>query len=105
MSDFWRPSNWEELVDKIFEDCLANFNDQTYESMLIEHSFNAILDVVIERINFILSDEDIISDGFGSEWSSICPACGFKTICVVRPGKVQCNFCHSDDESIPDSLF
>ena len=35
----------------------------------------------------------IIEDGFGSSWSAFCPMCGFKTMQVVRPGKVQCSFC------------
>jgi len=39
------------------------------------------------------SDEDIIEDGFGSGWSAWCPQCGLKTMCIVRPGKVQCNYC------------
>lgn len=38
-------------------------------------------------------DDDIIEDGFGSEWSAWCPVCGRKSMSVVRPGKVQCNYC------------
>ena len=38
-------------------------------------------------------DDDIIEDGFGSAWSAWCPECNQKTMCVVRPGKCQCNNC------------
>jgi hypothetical protein len=38
-------------------------------------------------------DADIISDGFGGEWSAICPVCGRRSMSVVRPGKVQCEYC------------
>jgi len=38
-------------------------------------------------------DNDIIEDGFGSAWSAWCPECNQKTMCVVRPGKCQCNNC------------
>ncbi len=34
-----------------------------------------------------------ISDGFGSEWSVICPVCKKDSMYVVRPGKVQCGNC------------
>lgn len=36
---------------------------------------------------------DTITDGFGSEWSAVCPTCKQKTMEVVRPGKVQCTNC------------
>lgn len=36
---------------------------------------------------------ETISDGFGSEWSRICPECGRSSMVVVRPGKCQCNNC------------
>jgi hypothetical protein len=39
------------------------------------------------------SEEDTISDGFGSVWSAICPQCHERTIEIVRPGKVQCTNC------------
>ena len=38
-------------------------------------------------------ESDIIEDGFGNVWSAWCPECGQKTMCIVRPGKVQCNNC------------
>lgn len=34
-----------------------------------------------------------IEDGFGSCWSRKCAMCGRMSMEVVRPGKVQCNFC------------
>lgn len=34
-----------------------------------------------------------IEDGFGSAWSSFCAMCNRPSMCVVRPGKVQCNYC------------
>ncbi len=34
-----------------------------------------------------------IEDGFGSRWSAWCAMCGRKSMQVVRPGKVQCEFC------------
>ena len=40
-----------------------------------------------------LSLNDIISDGFGNEWSKKCSECGKMSMVVVRPGKVQCNNC------------
>ena len=38
-------------------------------------------------------DNDLIEDGFGSAWSAWCPTCGKKEMCVVRPGRCQCNNC------------
>ncbi len=38
-------------------------------------------------------DSSVIEDGFGSAWSAWCPMCGKKSMCIVRPGKVQCNNC------------
>lgn len=38
-------------------------------------------------------ENPIISDGFGSEWSQLCPECDMLTMQVVRPGKVQCAIC------------
>ena len=37
--------------------------------------------------------EDHISDDFGGVWSAWCPTCGQRLMQVVRPGKVQCQFC------------
>jgi hypothetical protein len=34
-----------------------------------------------------------IGDGFGNEWSAICPQCKLQTMVVVRPGKVMCSNC------------
>jgi len=34
-----------------------------------------------------------ISDGFGTEWSIVCPDCHCETMEVVRPGKAQCSIC------------
>ena len=42
---------------------------------------------------YVPGDNDIIKDGFGSAWSAWCCECGRKTMCVVRPGKAQCNYC------------
>jgi len=35
----------------------------------------------------------LISDGFGSAWSIVCPECEKPIMQVVRPGKVQCPDC------------
>ena len=40
-----------------------------------------------------VADNDTIEDGFGSSWSIVCPMCGKKSMQVVRPGKVQCEYC------------
>jgi len=39
------------------------------------------------------NNSNIISDGFGSTWSLICPECGRKSMQVVRPSKAQCKYC------------
>ena len=39
------------------------------------------------------ADDDIIEDGFGMSVSAWCPECGQKSMCIVRPGKVQCDNC------------
>jgi hypothetical protein len=40
-----------------------------------------------------ITDEETISDGFGSTWSKTCPRCKGRTMDVVRPGEVQCVNC------------
>ncbi len=48
----------------------------------------------IERIKkYEYKSGEVISDGFGSAWSKICPECKSPTMQVVRPGKVQCTNC------------
>ena len=37
--------------------------------------------------------EETVSDGFGGEWSKVCPMCKDVSIYVVRPGEVQCYNC------------
>jgi len=37
--------------------------------------------------------DEFKEDGFGNMWVAWCPMCGRKSMCVVRPGKVQCEFC------------
>jgi hypothetical protein len=36
---------------------------------------------------------ETVSDGFGSVWAKKCPDCDIGTMVVVRPGKVQCDYC------------
>lgn len=38
-------------------------------------------------------NEKTIEDGFGSVWSLRCLDCGRNSMQVVRPGKVQCQYC------------
>ena len=45
----------------------------------------------MKRMGF--KEAETIEDGFGSTWSAWCPTCKRKSMCVVRPGKVQCNYC------------
>lgn len=52
----------------------------------------AIKGLTLEEI-IVENDDDTIEDGFGSAWSAVCPECGLRTMSVVRPGKVQCNYC------------
>jgi uncharacterized Zn finger protein (UPF0148 family) len=41
---------------------------------------------------YLPKDIDTVTDGYAF-WSSWCPQCGYKTIEIVRPGKVQCSNC------------
>jgi hypothetical protein len=48
----------------------------------------------IDRIKkYKCKPDEIISDGFGSAWSIVCPECEKPIMQVVRPGKVQCPDC------------
>jgi hypothetical protein len=40
-----------------------------------------------------INNPNIVSDGFGSECSIICPKCGYPTMRVVRPGDIRCANC------------
>ena len=44
-----------------------------------------------ECINF--NPQGMITDGFGSWWSKICPKCGQDAMAVVRPGICRCANC------------
>jgi len=70
-------------------------SEQADKKRIKEQELEAEIKRLKDFINGCLSedDEDTIEDGFGSAWSAWCPKCGLRTMCVVRPGKVQCNYC------------
>ena len=37
--------------------------------------------------------KEILDDGFGNQWSAVCPTCKEPNMQIVRPGKVQCPKC------------
>jgi len=61
-------------------------------SITLSSSYN-IMEYAQAIIKKEVQPNEVISDGFGSEWSAYCAMCGEKTMQVVRPGKVQCAKC------------
>jgi hypothetical protein len=81
------------------EDCLTCLLSPHVQDN--KHRLGALGTTEIDRVVYLLKrnlhpveePEDIISDGFGSHWSIVCPECNRKSMHVVRPGKVQCGEC------------
>ena len=67
----------------------------------VEYLFNLWNEGEIQKLQEVIMYfegclPDEISDGFGSTISAKCPACGYKALQVVRPGKFQCGLCNSE---------
>ena len=78
-----RPSKLDWLVYRLF---------RWWWNPILRRNPNLIDGLIVEMGTY-RKYAPTISDGFGSEWSIICPECGRDTMQVVRPGNAQCSEC------------